>query len=328
MRQAAYDALGERIIGQGKKVDLFERKLGTIFESKNVLTVNCATSALELAYHLLNLKSGDEVISPVFTCTAPNIPLIRRGVKVIFADVKNNLILDWKDAKRRITKKTKAIINVHLFDQFNEPEKLPIPIIGDAAQYLGKTQGEMFTIYSFQATKSITTVDGGALVCTRKEDYRKAKLLRWYGIDRESGKKNIDVDITDPGFKYHMNNITAAIGIAALKNYKKIKRKIALLQKQYFAGLENISGITIVGGSPFLIHTNNRAGLMKRLDEKGIETGLVHKRNDIYTVFGGKRLNLPNMNRLESTYLLLPCHPRITLSQVDYICSEIRKIKT
>lgn len=327
MRQAAYDALGEKFIGQGKKVDQFEKKLSANLGVKNLLTVNCATSGLELVYHLLNLKPNDEVISPVFTCVATNIPLVRRRVKIIFADVKDNLMLDWKDVEKKITPKTKAIINVHLFETRNETRDLSLPIIGDSSQFLGKTNGERFTVYSFQAVKSLTTVDGGALACGSKADYQKAKLLRWYGIDRETTKDNIDVDITDPGFKYHMNNVTAAIGLAALKSYKKIKSKMALLQKHYFDGLKNIKGLTAIGGSPFLIQTKNREKLIKKLAQGGIETNLVHKRNDIYSVFGGQRLNLPNMNRLESTYLLLPCHSRVTPSQVDYVCQQTKKAK-
>ena len=193
-------------LGQGPKVEEFEKKLS--FLGKHVLTLNSGTSALELAYHLLDLKPGDEVITPVFTCTATNLPLVRRGVKIVFADVKDNLLIDWEDAKRKITPKTKAIVNVHLFGLCSKAVRLDIPIIGDAAQYLGKTENELFTVYSFQATKIITTVDGGALVCKNKEDYKRAKLLRWYGIDRETGKDNVEADIIEAGYKFHAERIS------------------------------------------------------------------------------------------------------------------------
>lgn len=318
MKQAAYAALGEKIIGQGKKVDRFENLLAKIL-GKNILTVNSATSALELACHLLYLKTGDEVIAPVFTCVVTNLPLVRRGVKIIFADVKDNLTLDWTDVEKKITPKTKAIVNVHLFGQLNESRNLSIPIIGDSAQYLGRTSGERFTAYSFQATKILTTVDGGALVCERREDYKRAKLLRWYGIDRETGKDNIEVDITEAGYKYHMNDVTASIGIAGLQILKKLRSERATLQKRY----QELLGTA--GGSPFLIHVPNRKKLMAKLASVGIETGLVHKRNDIYAIFGGKRQNLPNMNRLEKTYLFLPCHNHMTIKDVEFICAAVKK---
>lgn len=325
MRQAAYGALGEKIITQGQKVDEFEKLLNLTLGIRNLLTVNSGTSALELAYHLLDLKPGDEVITPVFTCAGTNIPLLRRGVKIVFADVKDNLLMDWDDVLKKITSKTRAVVNVHLFGTLNKSRKLPIPIVGDAAQYLGKTKGERFTAYSFQAVKIMTTVDGGALVCERQKDYKRAKLLRWYGIDRETGKNNIDVDIFEAGYKYHMNNVTASIGIAGLKILDKLKKERTVLQNIYRKELENVTGIKIIGGSPYLIHTRNRARLAKKLASKGIETGLGHRRNDLYTIFGGKRLNLPNMNRLEKTYLLLPCHNKMSLKDVEFICAAIKE---
>lgn len=316
----AANTLKSRWIGQGTKVDEFEKKLA--FLGKYVLTLNSGTSALELAYHLLNLKPGDEVISPVFTSTATNLPLVRKGVKIVFADIKDNLLMDFEDVKRKITPKTKAIINVHLFGLYNKAPILPVLIVGDACQYLDKTEGETYAAYSFQATKIMTTVDGGALVCNRKENYNRAKLLRWYGIDRETGKDNIDVDIKEAGFKYHMNDVTASMGIAGLKILDKLKKERSGLQKCYF---ENLSGVTPIGGSPFLIHTQNRDKLKDELASHGIETGLVHKRNDLYSVFGGKRQNLSNMNRLENTYLFLPCHNNMTIKDVEYICAKINK---
>lgn len=327
MRQAAYSSLGDRIIGQGEKVELFEQKLEKLLRVKNLLTTNSATSALEIAYHLLDLKPGDEVITPVFTCTATNIPLVRHGVKIVFADVDKRMLLDWKDVRKKLNKKTRAIINVHLFEQYNRaPTNLPVPVISDAAQFLAKTDDELFTIYSFQATKSITTVDGGALVCKNLKDYKKAKLMRWYGIDREK-ERNIDSDILYPGFKYHMNNVAAAIGLAALENFQQIRRIIFVLQKHYFDGLKNINGVTPIGGSPFLIHTTKRKRLIDKLKESGIESGIVHKRNDIYSIFGGEKQNLPNMNKFEKTYLLLPCRPGLTTNDIDFICERIRSVK-
>lgn len=310
--------LGSHWLGQGPKVNALEKKLA--FLGKYVLTVNSGTSALELAYHLLDLAPGDEVITPVFTCTATNLPLVRRGVKIVFADVKDNLLMDFEDAKRKITPKTKAIVNVHLFGLYNEAPVLSVPIIGDACQYLAKTEREIFTAYSFQATKIITTVDGGVLVCERKKDYKRAKLLRWYGVDRETGKDNIEVDIKEAGYKYHMNDVTASMGIAELKFLDKLKKERIKLQKCYF---EKLSGVTPVGGSPFLIHTPNRDKLKAKLASHGIETGLVCKRNDIYSVFGGKRQDLPNMNKLENTYLFLPCHNNMSVKDVLRICSII-----
>jgi len=325
IRQAAYGALGQKTLTQGKTVLEFEKKLESVLGIKNVVSVNCGTSALELAYTLMDLGPGDEVITPVFNFTGTNLLLARRGVKLVFADINENMLLDWTDAAKKITSKTRAIVNVCLFNQLSKAPKLSVPVIGDAAQYLGKTSGEKFTVHSFQATKIITTVDGGALVCADKEDYRRAKLLRWYGIDRETGKNNIDVDIFEAGYKYHMNNVTAAMGLAALSDLAMARARISQLQEGYQRGLKDIPGLKPVGGSPFLIHVKNRERLIKKLATKGIETGFGQRRNDSYAVFGEKRLNLPNMNKYENTYLLLPCRPNMTSKDIGYICNVIKK---
>lgn len=319
MQQAAYDALGEKIIAQGKTVEMFEKEFEKTLGIKNPVAVNSCTSALELAYHLLDLQPGDEVITPVFTFAATNIPLLRRGVNIVFADIKENLLMDWDDALKKITPKTKAIINVHLFDQLSEVKQVPVPVIGDAAEYLGKTSGETFTCYSFQATKIMTTVDGGMLACSSNKDYKRAKLLRWYGIDRDTDKDTVDVDISEAGFKYTMNNVTAAIGLAAFPHLPKWQATIRNLQNRY---RQLLGG---VGGSPYLIHTPNRKKLRTALASLGIETGLVLRRNDRYSIFGGKRQHLPNMDRLENTYLLLPCHTHMSTQDVEHIASVAKK---
>lgn len=314
---AVVKTLKTRWIGQGSKVDEFEKKLA--FLGKYVLTLNSGTSALELAYDLLNLKVGDEVIAPVFTFVGTNLPLVRRGVKIVFADITPDLLLDWNDVKRKITPKTKAIVNVHLFGLYNKAPKLNIPIIGDACQYLDKTEGERFTAYSFQATKILTTVDGGALVCERKEDYKRAKLLRWFGIDRETEKDNVDVDIKEAGYKYHMNDVTASMGLSILPKLAELKKHRLRLQKRY----EELLGIQ--GGSPFRIFARDRNKLRKKLLSCGVETGLVHRRNDFYSIFGGKRQDLPEMNGVENIYLFLPCHNNMSVKDVEYICNIINK---
>lgn len=327
MRRAASDVLKGKFIAQGAKVQEFEKKLNLNLGTKNLLTLNSGTSALELAYHLLDLRPGDEVISPVFTFIGATTPLVRRRVRLVFADVKDNMLMDWDDVERKVTKKTKAIVDAHLFSQLNETRSLGVPVVGDAAQYLGKTSGERFTTYSFQSVKIMTTVDGGALVCEHRQDYKRAKLLRWYGIDRETGKNNSDVDIPEAGYKYHMNDVNAAIGIAGLKSLKKLKKERIQLEKCYRQELKDFPDIKIIGGSPFLIHVPHREKLMVKLASLGIETALNVRRNDLYSICGGKRQNLPNMNQLEKTYLLLPCHNHMNNKDVAYICEAIKKVK-
>lgn len=326
MREAVDEALKEEVIAQGEKVEEFERAFSNKVKRPFCLSVNSGTSALELAYDLLNLNEGDEVITPVFTCTATNLPLARRGVKIVFADVKYDLTLDYEDVKRKITPKTKAVVNVHLFGKENRIGPLKVPVVGDSAQFLGTTHNEDFTTYSFQAVKVMTTVDGGVLVTKRAEDYTRGKLLRWYGIDREQGIPNIDVDITEAGYKYHMNDVTAAMGLAGLNIVDLLQEQRARMEQHYMEGLEGIPGIIPIGGqAPFLALVHDREKFMETLSHKCVDTGLGHRRNDVYSVFGGKRLDLPTMNLLESRYVLLPLHNKMDLIDIDNICARIKE---
>ena len=324
MRQAAVEVMKSDMVGQGPKVDEFEEKFAKAFKYRYVASVNSATAGLELVYHLLNLGPGDEVITPVFTCTATNLALVRRGVKVVFADVKDNLLVDRKDVLSKITPRTKAVINVHLHGSRSDIGKMPVPVVGDAAQYSDWVNDD-YVVYSFQATKLFSTGDGGIVVLPGKREYKRAKLLRWYGIDRDTGKPNIMVDIKEAGFKYHMNDITAAMGTAALQELDSLRDHRSTLVAHYFRELQNIPGIDLQGGyGPFLILAEHRTRLVEKLREHGIEAGIMHQRNDIYSVFGGRRQNLNNMNRIEKKYLFLPLHHAVTENDVRYISKVIK----
>lgn len=321
----AEETMHSTFVGQGPKVKELELLFSEMFHYKYPVSVNSGTTALELIYDLIGLGRGDEVISPVFTCTATNIPLVRRGVKIVFADITRNLTIDQKDVLNKITSRTKAIVNVHLYGKLSKLEKMPVTTVGDCAQYLGWTHAD-YNAYSFQATKWFTSGDGGILTTPNKSTYKRAKLLRWYGIDREAGKPNIDVDIKEAGYKYHMNDIVASMVGAGLRHLETIESARNILESNYFDKLVNVPGIDPRGGrGPFLAIVDKRDRFIKKLKEAGVEAGLVHRRNDRYTVFGGKRLDLPTMNELENKYVFLPLHLGVTVDDVERICDVIKK---
>ena len=109
------DVLRSRWIGQGPKVDKFEKKFNIVFGVKGSVAVSSGSAALETAYDLIGLEPGDEVITTPLTCTATNLPLIRRGVKIVWADIlPTTLNIDPLDVRAKMTEKTKAIVQVHL----------------------------------------------------------------------------------------------------------------------------------------------------------------------------------------------------------------------
>ena len=188
--------LKSRWIGQGPLVDDFELKFKKKFAPNNeCVAVGSGTDALHLAFLLAGIKKGDEVICPLFTCTATNIPLLYIGATIKFADVDpNDLNISIDHIEKLITKKTKAIVFVNYGGLICDLERLnsvakkhKILLIQDAAQSLGAkyknksiTQYADFTIFSFQAIKHITSGDGGALSFRNKNLLKKALRIRWY----------------------------------------------------------------------------------------------------------------------------------------------------
>jgi len=341
--KALADVFDTRWIGQGPLVDQFENEFGKKFGYDYCVAVNSGSAALELAYHLIGIGEEDEVITPCFTCTATNMSLLRHKAKIVFADTGNDLLIDYKDVKKKVSSHTKAIIAVTLgglpVDEkiFNLAEKLGIPVVVDAAQSLGVSEKQgNYICYSFQAIKHFTTGDGGMLVVRNEDEYNRAKKLRWFGIDREAKRRvdfnclvnrQITQEIEEPGFKYHMNDMAAALGLVGLKHTDEILDYRKDLCARYAAKMpKDIK--CIYGGSHWLfaVLTKDRNNLIEYLRNSGVECDLVQLRNDIFQAFGGKRWDLPNMNRLENEYLYLPLHCNVTHNHVDYITKLLHNL--
>ena len=345
------DTLNSRWIGQGPKVDLFEKRFSEKFtENKTCIAVGSGTDALHLAYLLAGVTENSEVLVPVFTCTATNIPFLYIGAKVKFVDVApNSLNMDLDDLERKISPKTSAIVVVNYgglpldLDRLQQiSTRHKIPIIQDSAHALGAKYKDKniadlsdFSIYSFQAIKHITTGDGGMIVIKDPILAEKAKRLRWFGIDRTSKERGIwENDITDIGYKYQMNDIAAAMGLAGLNSIDNFLSHRRDLLSRYISGLSGNKDLQIIDayseGSEhaawlFTIRVKNRQKLQAVLLQAKIESGQVHYRNDRYSIFGGRQSDLRNMDLIEDEYLVLPLHTKMSLDDVNRICSVINK---
>ena len=346
---AVVATLNTRWIGQGPQVDIFEKSLSTNFcGGDSGIAVGSGTDALHLAYLLAGIQAGDEVIVPVFTCTATNIPLLYIGAKIIFADVDPlTMNVSIEHIAKLMTSKTKAIVVVDFGGcpvDYNALQDLirgtKVKIIDDAAHalggnYAGKNIGTIadFTVFSFQAIKHITTGDGGYLSFKDESLLDRARKLRWFGIDRvNKSKGHWDNDIVDIGYKYQMNDISASMGIAALGEFDETLKFRKKLFSRYLANLDDNAEVQIIADPKnyaghaawvFSIHTTDREFLQKKLLENNIESSQVHYRNDRYAIFGKIDTSLVNMNKVENTYLVLPLHTRMSLEDVDRICEVI-----
>jgi dTDP-4-amino-4,6-dideoxygalactose transaminase len=339
------DTLKSRWWGQGPKVEKFQKEFGRMFGHKYCVFVNSGTAALHLAYVLAGVGPGDEVIVPVLTCTATCHPILLLGAKTVFADIRTDtLTMDPDDVERKITDKTKAIVVVHFgglvedVSKFRRlSRKFNIPIIEDGAQALdaNKIGHGDYTCYSFQAIKHLTTGDGGMLVVKKASDFSRAKRLRWFDIDREAkanrkwqawDRRGITFDQEVPGYKYHGNDIAASIGLAALKTVRKSiahRRKLAAEYRKLLSDCQALELLKDGDSAHWLFMVKvkgSRDDFSEYLLKHGVETNVAHIRNDIFRVFGGKRLNLPGMNAVEFQYLCLPLNDWVRVEDVRYIC--------
>ena len=346
--------LSSRWIGQGPLVDDFEKKFSNQFCDKMpVIAVGSGTDALHLAYILSNIKKDDEIICPVFTCTATNIPLLYIGAKIKFADIDpKTLNISIESVEKLITKKTKAIVFVNYGGILNNLEKLnkiakknKIILIQDAAQSLGArykrksiTKYSDFTIFSFQAIKHITSGDGGALTVRNKLHEKKGKRIRWFGIDRPKKQGGTwENDIKEVGYKYQLTDLGACLLLDSMREYKSIRSHRNSIYKTYLKYIIQNKKIKCVQSIDknaeevmwlFTVITPYKDLLQKKLRERNIETNQVHFRNDRYSIFKkfSQNKTFKNMDIIQDKYLVLPMHTKMTISDAKRVSQEINKI--
>ena len=317
-------------IGEGPEVKALEKEFGEKFGFEYVAAVNSGTAALELAYELADVREGDEIIVPVLTHPSTGLPAIHRKATVVFADVDTDLNVSVASVRDKITPKTKAIVFVHFGGNNRGLKELLVLakernllLIEDAAQAVGSDfWGKAdFTCVSLQAIKTFTSGDGGFLLCRDQNHHERAKRLRWFGYDRELKQKLGDTDLTEAGYKYHMNDITAAIGRGNLRSLDRL-----ISHRRRLVGEYRRHGIQAhVWLAPIFVR--QREGLREYLARHGVATGLHHYRNDQYTIFGGRQV-LPVMDELERKYLFLPLHHGVSVRDVRRISRLICEFDT
>ncbi len=350
--ELANEVLSSKFISAGKMADRFEENLQEKLGFINPVTVNSGTSALFLALAVAGIKSGDEIIVPAQTFIATGLVVLMNNARPVFADIQYETgNIDPDSIRNKITEKTKAVIPVHWggypcdLDEIHEiAREYNLAVIEDAAHALGATYKgrpigsiSRFTAFSFQAIKHLTTGDGGALCCLEEEDHYRAKRRRWFDIDRDNAKLSIlgerEYDATHVGYKCHMNDLAAAIGIGNLEDIGsdlKKRRKIAAL---YCSGLQNVPGLRLMEYKDdresanwfFQVLVERRTDFIRMLKEHDIPASVVHLRIDTNSVFGGLAADLPGQERFNENQVALPIHRELTDEDIRKITNCIRK---
>ena len=315
-------------IATGQAVYDFEDKFKAYIGNPNLISLHSGTDALHLAYILAGIKPGDEVISTPMTAEPTNTSIAMVGAKVVWGDVNtNNGLLDPESVRSLITENTKAIVLVHYagmvcdMDEFYKISKeFNIPIIEDCAHALGaKYNGKMvgnysdYTIYSLQAIKHMTTVDGGFLALKDDSQLYRAKRLRWFGLSKD--KSRLENDITEVGYKYAMNNVNATIGLCQMRFVKDVISKYIANGKFYDKALKDVPGIEMVSYNKntepsywlYTMKVERRDDFCRMMEEKGIVASQLHHRSDTHSIFKKSKRELPNMERWYNSFVHIPC---------------------
>jgi dTDP-4-amino-4,6-dideoxygalactose transaminase len=347
-------------INEGEEVSLLTNQLETYLKVNNLLLTNSCTSALTLALKVCGVNPGDEVLTVSMTCIATNTPIVNLGAKIVWVDIDPITgSINTEEIRKKISKKTKAILFVAWAGnpcQLDQIEKVSsefgLPTIQDAAHAFGaEWRNESianwadFTCFSFQAIKHFTTGDGGGLVCRDSKNFSLAKKLKWFGYDRDAVKdskgewkgQRWDADILENeiGYKFNMNNISAAIGLAQLPFIDNIL-------KRHRDNAEVFS--EILGASPlfellklddkakssnwvFTIRikasTQKRDKVLAELISRGIGAGLVHLPNHNYSAFREFWSELPGTKEFAESQISLPCGWWLEREECEFIANQL-----
>src|SRR3989304_2090072 len=289
----------------GKNVQEFEKLASTFVKSKYAVAVNSGTAALQAALYVHDLKAGDEVLLPSFTFVATANAVISVGAKPVFVDIlKENYTMDPNDLKKKITKKSKVIIPVHLYgnvaymDQIIEiAKKNGLKIIEDAAQSLGSTYRGKHTgtfselgCYSLYPAKVMTAGEGGFIVTNSKKLFDK---LPSFLIKRRKNARILSELISDLDIKIPKER----------KNEK-------------------------VNWYLYTIETNNREQVLKKLNSKGIGAAAYYPIPVHKTPFYNKKVKLPSTDWAASHVLSLPIHPLVSPKNIEFIAKTVRESLT
>ncbi len=343
-------------IGQGAKVEEFEKLLREHFGVPFINTLNSATSALHLAVcRLKTHNEADEILTTPLTCTATNWPILANGIRLKWVDVDPETCnLDLIDLERKLSVNTIGVMVVHwggypvdldrlkeIQNRFYKQYGFRFRIIEDCAhawgsRYKGKligTHGHLSS-FSFQAIKHFTTVDGGCLISPTEADHKKVKLLRWYGIDREQQSKDFrcEGNIEDAGGKYHMNDVNATIGIHNYPHAQGVVDRHKENAAFYNEKLKEVPGVTLLRNdegfeSSYWIYTikvKRRDDFMEKMKESGVMVSRVHERNDKHTCVANYKNFLPSLDKLVKEMICIPVGWWVTDEDREHIVKCIK----
>ena len=353
---AVIKVLEKEYLGMGEEVGIFEKDLSKLF-LRDSICVSSGTAAVQLAIEACNIGDGDEILVPSMTYVATFQAIKATGAEPIACDIdEETYLIDLNDAASKVSEKTKAIVPVHytggvgnLDELYSFAQKYKLRVIEDAAhafgtKYKGSLIGSIGDIvcFSFDGIKNITSGEGGCIVTSDSKVIENIKNARLLGVEKDSVNryKNLrswNFDVSRQGWRYHMSNIMAAIGIQQLKKFNKfatLRKQIAIKYDQLLFLNQNIKFLNRdyedVVPHIYVVRIKgliDRDGLRKAMNKKGIEIGVHYTPNHFLSFFKSDQTNtLPVTEKVYREIISLPIHPDINNSDIENVVSTLNNL--
>ena len=351
---AVASVLDSRWLGMGNVARDFEDRIATMVGCRHAVAVTSGSAALHLALVACDLQQGDEVILPSMTFVSCPQAVLAVGARPVFCDVDPETVaIDLASVGERVTDRTRVVMPVH-YAGFPCPmeelmalaRKHGLLVVEDAAHAFGSAYGDRMigsigdlTCFSFDPVKNVTCGEGGAVATDDDGFAERIRLARNLGIGRDSwSRRGAEqpwyYEASSPGFRYHLSDVHAAIGLAQLDRLEELRDRKRSLLRRYREGLEGLPGIRLVDGDidsafPFLcalrVLDGRRDQLLEHLRENGIQAWVHFVPNHLqpaFSGFGGEPL--PATEQLFAELLTLPLFAELTGDDVDRIVDSVR----
>ena len=353
-KRAVLGVLDREYLGMGAEVQQFEQALSDFFGRPAVCVVN-GTAALQLALQAVGIGPGDEVLVQSLTYVASFQAISAMGATPVACDVMpDTLTLDWRDAEQRLTPRTRAVMPIHYAGGVGDLEAIyafadrhGLRVIEDAAHafgtlYQGQRVGRFGDIacFSFDGIKNITSGEGGCIVSNDNEILRRIRDARLLGVEKDSdnrfaGARTWEFDVIAQGWRYHMSNIMAAIGIEQLARFPAFSARRRDLARHYDQGLAEVNAVIPLEHDYALVVPHiyvvrlaggiDRQRLRERLSASGIQTGIHYQPNHRLSLYRATDRPRPVTDALYPTLLTLPLHPDLDDGDVARVCDALRR---
>ncbi|HWR14170.1 MAG TPA: DegT/DnrJ/EryC1/StrS family aminotransferase [Terriglobales bacterium] len=359
--QAVAEVVRSGWLTMGPKTIAFEQHFAEYIGVKHCIAVNSCTAALHLALEAVRIQAGDEVLVPTNTFTATGETVAYMNAQPVLVDIDPvSMNMDVNDAERKITSKTKAIVPVHIAGQPCDMQEIAelaqrrgLRVIEDAAHalpatYLGKKVGAIseLTAFSFYATKTLTTGEGGMISTDNDALAQRMRIMRLHGIGRDAWKRysaegSWYYEVLDAGFKYNLTDLAAALGLVQLRRcddmYQK-RMRIANRYSEAFSADEALESPAVLPGREtawhlYVLRLNldrlsvTRNGFVEKLRKAGIGISVhfipLHLHPYYSKTYGYKPGDLPNAEREYERYFSLPIFPDMKDEEVDYVIDTV-----